>query len=278
VSTGDIGSVVEPKPAASVILVRRAREEPASLEAYVIRRQRSMRFLGGYYAFPGGKVDPEDAGAAMLARLRGVDARTASATFASVNGLPALAYWATAIRELLEECGILVACDARGRPVDARVPRVAEAIERCRADLMAGVAPFAELLARRRWYADARALAYLSHFVTPRRSPIRFSARFFVCVVPSGQAPRLFTEETSEAFWIRPGEAYRRFLEGAMAMAEPAEYALGYLAQFRSIAELGGACGDGCEKFHGIADRLDVAWDRIDWKANRWPDATFTRE
>jgi endoribonuclease LACTB2 len=276
-SAGDVVSVVEPKPAASVILVRSAKEKPASLEAYVVRRQRSMRFLGGYYAFPGGKVDLGDADGAMLARLRGVDATLASATFATGSGVPAIAYWATAIRELLEECGILLACDVRNRPVDARTPAVAEAIARCRADLMTGVAPFAELLARRGWYADARALAYLSHFVTPRRSPIRFSARFFVCAVPSGQAPRLFTEETSEAFWIRPADAYRRFLEGTMAMAEPAEYALGYLAQFRSIAELGSACGDGCEKFHGIADRLDVAWDGFDWKANRWPDATFTK-
>ena len=274
---GDAVNVVEPQPAASVILVRGAREAPASLEAYIVRRQKSMRFLGGYYAFPGGKVDPEDASAAMLARLRGLDTQTASKTFASLNGVPALAYWATAIRELLEECGILLACDADGRRLDACAPAVADAIEHCRAELMAGAAPFAELLARRGWYADMRPLAYLSHFVTPRRSPIRFSARFFVCPAPPGQSPRLFTEETSEAFWVRPSEAYRRFLTGEMAMAEPAEYALAYLAQFRSIEELAAAGGDGVEKFHGIAHRIEPAWERFDWKANRWPDSTFTR-
>ena len=272
----DAASAAEPRPAASVILVRRAREAPASLETYIVRRQKSMRFLGGYYAFPGGKVDLEDASAAMLARLRGVDAETAAASFASVSGVPALAYWATAIRELLEECGILLACDANGRRLDARAPAVAETIDHCRAELMAGAAPFAELLGRQGWYADTRALAYLSHFVTPRRSPIRFSARFFICPVPPGQVPRLFTEETSEAFWVRPSEAYQRFLAGEMAMAEPAEYALGYVAQFRSIEELGAACGDGVEKFHGIAHRIEPAWERFDWKANRWPDSTFT--
>jgi endoribonuclease LACTB2 len=272
----DAKSPVEPKPAASVILVKRALGGPASLEAYMVRRHTTMRFLGGFYAFPGGKVDSEDAGDAMLARLRGLDRTAASAAFATENGVPALAYWATAIRELLEETGILLACDADGRPVDARADAVAPAIERCREDLMAGAAPFAELLARRGWYGDTRGLAYLSHFVTPRRSPIRFSARFFVCAVPPGQPPRLFTEETSEGFWIRPGEGYRRFLEGGMAMAEPAEYALGYLEQFRSIEELGAACGDGSEKFHGITDRIDVVWDRFNWKVNRWPDSTFT--
>src|SRR5919197_4530593 len=181
----------EPRPAASVIIVRDAVAGAAEpIEVYMIRRQRSMRFLGGYYAFPGGKVDPGDASPAMLARLRGLDTQAASKTFASLNGVPALAYWATAIRELLEECGILLACDADGRALDARAPTVADAIEHCRAELMVGAAPVAGPLPRRGWYADTRPLAYLSHFVTPRRSPIRFSARFFVCPPPPGQSPR----------------------------------------------------------------------------------------
>jgi len=46
---------VTPKPAASVLLVRSGSGSPA--EVYMIRRQQSMRFLGGYYAFPGGKVE-----------------------------------------------------------------------------------------------------------------------------------------------------------------------------------------------------------------------------
>lgn len=50
---------VAPRPAASVLLVRPGRR--AGLEVYMIRRQTSMRFLGGYYAFPGGKVDAADA-------------------------------------------------------------------------------------------------------------------------------------------------------------------------------------------------------------------------
>src|SRR5947207_703105 len=52
---------VEPKPAASVLLVRDAPAgAPEPLEVYMIRRNRGMKFLGGYYAFPGGKVDPAE--------------------------------------------------------------------------------------------------------------------------------------------------------------------------------------------------------------------------
>jgi hypothetical protein len=130
--------------------------------------------------------------------------------------------------------------------------------------------PFPAILAREGWRCDLRPLRYVSHFVTPRSSPIRFSARFFLCRLPAEQEPRLFTEETSEGFWIHPGDGYRRFLDGEMAMAEPAEFGLAFIAQFRSVAELWDWCGDNREKFTGIIDRIEF-WKDFDWKQNRWP-------
>lgn len=254
-----------------MLLVRRAAAgTPEPLEVYMIRRNRGMKFLGGYYAFPGGKVDPADGAPESFARCRGLTAAAAEALFPATAGQPPLAFWITAVRELLEESGVLLACDGDGRAIDAREPGVAAAIERCRKALMAGEGAFPELLAREGWFADVRPLTYLSHFVTPRTSPIRFAARFFLGSLPRGQEPRLFTEETSEGFWIHPGEGYRRFVAGEMAMAEPAEYGLGYLAQFTSLEELN-ASGPGGEKFHGIVHRIDSFWEKFDWKANRWP-------
>ena len=263
---------VEPKPAASVVLVRDSPPgSPEPLEVYMIRRNRNMRFLGGYYAFPGGKVDPGDGAPHALARCHGMDGPEAEALFTGHEGTPALAFWVTAVRELLEESGILLACDEGGHPLDPTAPPTSLAIERCRKALMAGDAPFNELIAREGWYCDVRPLHYLCHFITPTSSPIRFTARFFLCPMPVGQEPRLFTEETSEGFWIFPGEGYRRFLAGEMKMAEPGEYGLGYLAQFASLAELMAAHRDRRHKFQGIADRMDVAWSSFDWKANRFP-------
>jgi 8-oxo-dGTP pyrophosphatase MutT (NUDIX family) len=229
-----------------------------------------MRFLGGYYAFPGGKVDTTDGTIESLARCWGLTPAAAETQFPSTAGAPPLAFWMTAVRELLEETGILLACDADGSAVDARRPGVRDAIERCRQGLMSQEASFTTLLTREGWFADTRPLEYLSHFVTPRTSPIRFAARFFLGTLPVGQEPRLFTEEASEAFWIHPGQGYRRFVAGEMAMAEPAEYGLGYLAQFASLDELR-AGRDGSEKFHGIVHRIDSFWEHFDWKANRWP-------
>ena len=262
----------EPRPAASVIIVRDApASAPEPIELYMVRRQRSMKFLGGFYAFPGGKVDPGDGAPAVLDGCSGLDAGQAAQCFPAHGALPPLAFWVTAVRELLEETGVLLACDARGRVLDPTETEVAARADAARHALVADGADFGALLAERGWRCDLRLLRYLSHFVTPKTSPIRFTARFFVCRLPSGQTPRLYTEETSEGFWIHPGVGYRRFLAKEMAMAEPAEYGLAYIAQFRSVDELWAACDDNREKFTGIVDRIEFQfWKDFDWAAGRW--------
>src|SRR5262249_10027249 len=256
----------EPKPAASVLLVRDAPagvHEP--LEVYMIRRNRGMKFLGGYYAFPGGKVDPVDGSPAALARCRGVAAAEGEALFEGPPSPPALAFWVSAVRELLEESGILLACDENGCALDPSTPRVRDGIERCRAALMAGDALFGAPIARERGDCDLRTPPYLSHFTTPASRPLRSAPPVFRRPLPRDREPRLFREEPSEGFWSTPGEGYRRFLSGEMKMAEPGEYGLAYLSQFPSVAELWASHDDRHHKFQGIAHRMDVAWSSFDW-------------
>jgi 8-oxo-dGTP pyrophosphatase MutT (NUDIX family) len=253
--------------------VRPALSGAEPLEVYMIRRHRGMRFLGGYWAFPGGKVDPDDASTAVFARCCGLDGDAAAALLQPEQDTPApLAYWVAGVRELLEESGVLLATDAGDRRIEATEPATAATIERMRQALVGGRSAFSTLLAEADWRCDLRPLRYVSHYITPKSSPIRFSARFFLCPVPPDQGPRLFTEETSEAAWIAPGEGHRRFRAGTMAMAEPAEYGLAYLAQFPSMEELWAAHADGREKFRGTIDRIDAFWNSFDWKRNRWPD------
>lgn len=256
---------VEPRPAASVALVRAAGGSDP-IEVYLIRRHRGMRFLGGFYAFPGGRVDPHDAASGILDRCVGLTPGEAEAVFPG-DARPALAYWVTAVRELLEETGVLLACDAAGAPVGGAE---AARIERLRGALAADPAGLPALLAAEGWWCDLRPLRHLSHFITPRASPIRYSARFFLCQVPPGQAPRLVGSEATEGFWIGAAEGYLRFRAGEMAMAEPAEYGLGYLAQFDSLDALWAAHADGRHKFHGIVDRIDDFWQGFDWDRARF--------
>jgi ribonuclease/clavin/mitogillin len=264
-------AVAEPKPAASVMIVREAPAgAPEPVEVYMIRRKKTMKCLGGFYAFPGGKVDPDDASAAALGACHGLDLDEAARCFPDHATPAPLAFWVAAVRELLEETGVLLACDASGRALDSRTPRFSDRLQAARLALVGGREAFPALLAREGWRCDLRPLRYVSYFVTPRSSPIRFAARFFLCRLPAGQEPRLFTEESSEAFWIHPGDGYRRFLAGELAMAEPAEFGLAYIAQFRSVAELWDACGDNREKFTGIIDRIEF-WQGFDWKRGEGP-------
>ncbi len=259
---------VEPNPAASVVLVRSGCQEP--IEVYVIRRSAGMRFLGGFYAFPGGKVDAADAAPATLARCRGLLWRMAAPDSLTWDGLPATAFWVTAIRELFEETGILMACDSAGVPIAITDPSMAGAVESWRKALIAHEATLTAMLSKAGRFYDLASLRYLSHFVTPASSPIRFTARFFLAPVPLGQAPFLFLEETSEGFWIGAREGLRRFQDGRMPMAEPAEYALGYLAQFDDYQGLWDAHSDGHHKFHGIVDRIEFYGEGYDWASGTW--------
>jgi len=225
----------------------------------MIRRQLSMRFLGGYYAFPGGKVDPEDGASDIFDRCRGITEAEAGRLLPSENGVPALAYWVAAARELLEEPGVLSACDATGRAIAAGHPDDAARIDALREAHMAQREPLSGLLAAHDWYLDVGPFRYLSHFITPPSSPIRFTARFFLAPVPMGQSPRHFREEASESFWVAPGEGFRRHRSGEWAMAEPADSGLGYLAQFDSIGAIWAAHEDRQHKFHGIFHRAAMA-------------------
>ena len=248
---------VEPRPAASVVLVRAGTVSP--LECYLIRRARSMRFMGGFYAFPGGKVDLSDRTPESLGRTWGLAPEEAErrSEAEDEDGL-ALAYWVAAVRELFEETGVVLAVDGLGRRVGPGNTADLERLEAHRRALVLGERSFAAILAAEAWRADLSGLAYLARFVTPPTSPIRFAARFFLCPLPDGQSPRLILEETSEGFWVAPGPAYARYRAGEWPMAEPAEYTMRYLAQFDDEAALWAHHAGGRAAFHGIIDRLDA--------------------
>jgi 8-oxo-dGTP pyrophosphatase MutT (NUDIX family) len=80
---------VEPRPAASLILLRRGgKHAERGVEVLLVRRSEEARFMPGVWVFPGGTVDPGDAG----------DEETA--------------HMACAVRELREEANIDLPADA----------------------------------------------------------------------------------------------------------------------------------------------------------------------
>jgi 8-oxo-dGTP pyrophosphatase MutT (NUDIX family) len=176
----------------------------------------------------------------------------------------------TAIRELFEETGVLLACDSPGTPIDLTDAARAALVEGWRGLVVENGDALTPLLAAAGWFYDLRPLRYLSHFITPAPSPIRFTARFFLAPLPPGQSPRLYLEETSEGFWIGPATASRRFRAGELPMAEPAEYTLAYLSHFDGWDALWRSHADGQLKFHGILDRIEFYGEGYDWTTGTW--------
>src|SRR5437879_4948779 len=91
------------RPAATVVLHRAG---ASGLEVFWVRRGEQLRFAGGFYAFPGGRVDVGDAALPLL----------------NAERLPAseAACIAAAARELFEETGVLLAPGAARVAADAR--------------------------------------------------------------------------------------------------------------------------------------------------------------
>ena len=95
----------EPRPAATVVLVRPGRR---GLEVLLTRRPATMAFAAGLHVFPGGRLDPGDA-AEDHALAGGLTRDSAAARLAGT--LPpdvALAHFVAAARETREETGIAV--------------------------------------------------------------------------------------------------------------------------------------------------------------------------
>ena len=167
----------------------------------MIRRQKTMRFMGGYYAFPGGKVDPADATAEALARCRGLAPATATRLVPAIDGVDPLAFWISAARELLEEAGVLLAVAEDGGAIDVREPDVAARVERMRRDLLADAAPFASLLAAEAGISTSLPpLSLALHHAAVEPDP-RNRALLLAPMPPDRMRPRY--EEASEGWWKR---------------------------------------------------------------------------
>ena len=78
------------RKAVSILLTR----DPNSTEVYLVKRNPELKFFGGYFAFPGGTLDVEDA----VLEIKN----------ASIFKKDTIQYLVAAVREVFEETGILV--------------------------------------------------------------------------------------------------------------------------------------------------------------------------
>src|SRR5260370_1822193 len=104
-------AVAEPRPSASVILVR---DGPRGLETFMVRRHARSPVAPSAYVFPGGTVRSDDLDAAPADAQPLADVLSGRSD-APVAPRDAAAFYVCALRELFEEAGVLLVRDAGGQ-------------------------------------------------------------------------------------------------------------------------------------------------------------------
>jgi 8-oxo-dGTP pyrophosphatase MutT (NUDIX family) len=218
----------EPRPAATVVLLREAPEGP---EALLLRRPRRSAFAAGAWVFPGGVVDAADADPLLAEHNRG----PAPEAWARRLGLPgpaeAFGFVVAALREAWEETGILL-MEAEGEaPGEGR-------LRRARIDLLSGVLSLPELVRRERLRLETEDLLYIAHWITPEAEPRRYDTRFFLARLPAGAECELHGDELKEFRWMRPADAVRAYRAGELILLPPTVHTLDRLTGFASVDDL----------------------------------------
>lgn len=183
------------RPAATLVLTRDTAE---GLQVLLLQRTWDAVFLPGFYVFPGGGVDDNEA----LGRehVLGPEDAEISQTMSLDEG--GADYMLAAVRECFEEAGILLANTDDGQPVSPEHPVHREREAQCRGDIS-----FADLCRQQNLAIPLDRLAYLGHWVTPPGPPRRFDTRFFIAPSPIGQTASHDGVETIDHIWLSPAEA-----------------------------------------------------------------------
>jgi len=223
----------ELKAAATVVLVRDA---PAGgLEVLMVKRSEDSSFMGGVYVFPGGGLDEADSAPWVTTRAVGRAEEEASTILGLAEG--GLAYWVSAVRELFEESGILLATDREGRLVEL-IGETAERFTAHRDALNAREWTFAEMIEAEDLVLGVDLIHYAAHWVTPVGGPKRFDTRFFVGEAPESQEAIHDAVETVAIEWVTPANALKRHREGEIEMVMPTIRTLHFIEGFSGAAEL----------------------------------------
>jgi 8-oxo-dGTP pyrophosphatase MutT (NUDIX family) len=229
--------MVPARNAATIVLSRP--QEVGGFQVLLTRRPEQMRFLGGFYVFPGGAVHESDYAGQALARCRGMSDHQAHALLGGVHAPEvALGHWVAAVRELFEEVGVLLCETQAGQTVHVQDENTKQRLEQKRRAIVGRQMDIGSLLQSEDLYCDLSRVVYFDHWVTPDIYPMRFDTRFYMAAMPPHQHPLTRSEEVTDAVWLTPSEALRRNHRRDFPLIPPTTTVLQNLSRFASWESL----------------------------------------
>ena len=208
------------RPSSTVALVRHSSDGP---EIFMVRRHETSSF-GAAHAFPGGVVDAEDS--EIYDFCQGLT--STEANFRLGVESDGLRYFSSAIRELFEESGVLL----------ADLSMVDENLTAVRDALNDGSLSWAEWVTSSRLPLYCGQLHYFSHWVTPETQAKRYSTRFFLAQLPDGQIAEHCGGELTASCWATANDILAAGRRGDLKLHHPTIKTLESIARHKTMENL----------------------------------------
>jgi 8-oxo-dGTP pyrophosphatase MutT (NUDIX family) len=223
--------VAAARSAATVMILRDHGANGSGVDVFMLRRSSTMEFAPRMMVFPGGGVDPRDAdpslpwaGPSPLEWGRLLIAEEVTARELVV----------AAVREVFEECGVLLA----GPDVNSVVGDVSgSAWQTERAALLSREVSLAQMLIGRGLVLRSDLLRARAHWITPEFEPKRYDTRIFAALLPAGQIADDKTSEADHADWTDPARLLEDYASGSALMLPPTLMCVEQVAAAASVAE-----------------------------------------
>lgn len=206
--------IAVPKDAATIILLK-------DEKVLWAQRNHALKFLGGWHAFPGGKLEATDA-----------EIRVENSTNSELDK-----FIVCAVRETFEEVGVLL---VRGGEKLTRGQFAS-----LHDDLISGRMSFREILEHWELRIHAEDFFYTGFWTTPQFSPVRFKTRFFLAKCPPKQKPYAAITELENVEFIEPEEALKHWKKSEVIISPPVLITLKELADSTNL--LGNSANDSRE-------------------------------
>lgn len=191
--------MTQPKDASAIILTK-------DNKVLLAQRNPQLPFLGGWHAFPGGKLDKNDCEIVVK----------------NCQDIEFGKFIACVVRELFEEAGVLLARNGDKLTKGQRAS--------LHDDLVSGRSTFKEILDDWGLWIDAEDFQYTGFWTTPNFSPVRFKTRFFLAECPSKQEPYPAITELQNLEFVEPQSALERWEKGEIIISPPVLVSLKGLA------------------------------------------------